>query len=86
MNQTEKRFLGYGIGTALLAGFVYVGFVFEGEADTITLLSAAEVHTRLAASIPAVDEKGVPNATRADLLVKARGFLERARAAVVALA
>lgn len=79
MNDTNKRVLGYGIGAVVLAGLVYVGFIHETDADPMTLLGSAEVHIKLARSIPVKDAKGNPNAVRAKLLRDARDFVVRAR-------
>jgi tetratricopeptide (TPR) repeat protein len=80
MTDTQRRFIGYGAGAAILGVLGYAGFVYESEADTMTLVGSAEVHLKLAKSMREFDGAGNPNPVRQDLLVQARGFIDRARA------
>jgi tetratricopeptide (TPR) repeat protein len=79
MNNQKKRLIGYGSTTAVLAVLVFCGFVYSPAADTMTLFSSAEVHLKLAASMPATDASGDKHALRTKLLQDGRGWLEAAR-------
>ena len=79
MNNQKKRLIGYGFTAAVLAVLVFCGFVYNPAADTMTLFSSAEVHLKLAASMPATDASGARNALRAKLLQDGRGWLAAAR-------
>jgi len=64
-------------GTALVVGaLVWGGFFYKANADLSTLVNAAEVRLRLAASMPIKDKKGLPVAARANLLQQARESLD----------
>ena len=79
MNDTQRRLVGYGVSTVVLVALGYGGFVYQAEADTMSLLSFAEVHLKLAKSHPETDSEGNPNPIKQTLLAQAREFIERAR-------
>lgn len=79
MNDTARRTIGYSLGSVVLTGLAYVGFVYDPGADPMTLLGSVEVHLKLASSFPQTDRKGNPNPLRANLMREAREFLAKAR-------
>ncbi|MHC4515297.1 MAG: hypothetical protein ACYTGW_18970 [Planctomycetota bacterium] len=82
MNSIEKRTLGYGTGLLVVGALLYLGFVHvrQVKADIDTLLGSAEMHVRLASSMPANGKDGKPLEARTDLIQQAREFLDDADA------
>jgi len=72
VDDTKKRILGYGSSMLIAGALGYVAFVRQVRADVDTLVGAAEVQVRLAASMPADG--------RADLVRQTHEFLDNVEA------
>ncbi|MCR9243383.1 MAG: hypothetical protein NXI31_00015 [bacterium] len=86
MNQTVSRALLYGGAVAALAGIGIGMAVVESEADTMTMLSSADVQLRLAYGIPATDKNGQPMPAREQMIRESIDLLERAEKATPGMA
>ncbi len=76
----RRRVVGYGLVAVAAGALVWAGWLRTAEADFGTLLGSAEVHVRLASSMPARDGSGSPVAAREQLLDQAEEYLRRADA------
>ena len=68
MQAARKRVLIYSLSALLTGGLLYVGFLYEAEADSMTLLSSVDIQIRLVSGMPEKDQQGNAIQSRVQML------------------
>jgi tetratricopeptide (TPR) repeat protein len=80
MNDTGKRCVGYGAGTAVLSALIWAGWIRYQPPDVMTILGSVNTQLRTAYAIPPVDKNGVRLSARDDMVADAGRRIEEAAA------